>query len=355
MLENWRYNRALEACKKRPGPEPKNILLSEEYKTELALRSLGVNENTPPSEVSKVGRILIRPDLLINLRIPYAVEILGMPHSGKTTMINRYLEELWQRNERNNVALVEEGARSIEDEYGNLRFSDPFTYSLLGGTKTFINYVESIDKVSSGTRMIISDRGQIDRRVFRRALFQSGEVNPEIMVEEEGFMYGMENTPVQLGGIIMFMQRPHVTIKRGVTDNKEHPVSNMNFLPRLYEQYLRLHWEVSKGEIPYRLYACIDAEKSLEEVYERFKYAMDSALNLHQTLLTAFSQVFPHEFDKIKKLVNEGKFPESAAQKILSEKLGGRVKIVGGDDMESEDDILDRPFVEMIDKRKNKA
>jgi hypothetical protein len=355
MLENWRYNRALEACKKRPGPEPKSVLLSEEYKTQHVLENLGVKENVSPSEVDRVGRILMCPELLLNLRIPYAVEVLGMPHSGKTTMISRYLEELGQSDERNNVALVDEGARSIEDEYGNLRFSDPFTYSLLGGTQTFINYIESIRKASLGTRMIISDRGQIDRRVFRRALFQSGEVNPEIMVEEEEFIYGMENTPVQLGGIIMFIQRPYVSLERGATDNKDHPVSNMNFLPRLYEQYWRLHWEATQAKIPYRIYTCIDSEKGMDEVYGRFKYAVDSILNIHGTLLTAFAKAFPHEFDKIKKLVDEGKLQESAAQKILSEKLGGRVKIVGGDDMESEDDIFKRPFFEVMDLRKEKG
>jgi hypothetical protein len=208
-----------------------------------------------------VGKQLLRPDLYLNLRIPYAVEVLGMPHSGKTTMINRYLTELWQRNERNKVVLVKEGARSIEDKYGDLRYSDPFQYSLLGGTSTFMDYIEAVDNLNLGLRVIISDRGQVDRRAFRRALFQKGEVNPELMLDEEQFMLDMETTPVQIGGIVMFMQRPDVSLERSASEGRDHPVSNKDFLPRLYEQYWRLHWEISQANAPYRIYSCIDTEK----------------------------------------------------------------------------------------------
>jgi hypothetical protein len=128
---------------------------------------------------------------------------------------------------------------------------------------------------------------------------------------------------------------------------KQGPVANMDFLPRLYEQYWRLHWDILQGEVPYRIYTCIDAEKDSEEVYERFKYAMDNALNIHSIYLAALVKAFPEEFDRAKAEYDQSPQQQSHAQQVLGEKLGGkRVLIVGGDEMESEDEILEKPFIE---------
>lgn len=149
----------------------------------------------------------------------------------------------------------------------------------------------------------------------------------------------------------MLMVKPEESIRR-VGVKKIGPITNVDFLPRLYEQYWRLHWEILQGEFPYRVYTCIDAEKSEEEVYEMFKYAMDTALNIHSIYLAALAKAFPEEFDRVK--AEYGKKPQrqSHAQRVLGEKLGGKVLIVGGDDMESEDEILQKPFIEGLDLRK---
>jgi len=173
MLENWRYNRALEANGKQ-AEHNTDIFLEEEYRTQVALAYLGVREAESPSEVLKVGSLFLRPELIPGLRVPYAVEVLGMPHSGKSTAITRYLKELRGRNERNKVALVKEGAGAIKAKYKDLRELDPFAYSLLGGTATFKGYISALKNVNAGMRMAASDRGQIDRRIFRRSLFSRG-------------------------------------------------------------------------------------------------------------------------------------------------------------------------------------
>ena len=349
MLENWRYNRALEANAKQVEAGAKEILLDEEYRTQLALEYLGIREDTTPSEAPKVGSLLVRPDLMANLRVPYAVEVLGMPRAGKSTAINRYLKELWLRGERYKLAFVEEGPRKIEPDYGDLRYSDPFHYSLLGGTATFFGYIEALKNVNSGMRLVVSDRGQIDRRAFRRVLFGRGDVDPKVMEDEGEFMYDLENTPVQIGGVIMMMTRPEISFGRG----KPGPVANKDFLPRLYEQYWRLHGEILQGEVPYRIYACIDGEKDKEEVYERFKYAMDTALNIHEIYLAALAKAFPDEFSKAKAEQGKRGRRPSRAQRILGERLGGKkVLIVGGDEMESEEEVLDKSFIEGLDLRK---
>lgn len=85
MLENWRYNRALEGNKRYPDSSSRDIFLEQEYLTQVALDRLGVKGVTSPSEVSKVGSLFMAPESIPGLRVPYAVEVLGMPHSGKTT------------------------------------------------------------------------------------------------------------------------------------------------------------------------------------------------------------------------------------------------------------------------------
>ncbi len=343
MLENWRYNRALEGNKRYPGSGSRDIFLEQEYLTQVALDRLGVKDAASPSEVSKVGSLFMNPELIPSLRVPYAVEVLGMPGSGKSTMINRYLEELWSRNERNKIVLVNEGARTVKPYYGDLRYTDPFSYSLLGGTTTFDDYIASLKNINSGMKMIISDRGQIDRRVFRRVLFSRGDVAPAVMEDEDQFINGLENTPIQVGGIVMLMVRPEKTMERV---RKTGPVTNEDFLSRLFEQYWRLHWELLQGEIPYRIYTCIDAEEPEDKVYERFKYAMDTALNIHSIYSAALARAFPKEFDRAKTEIDKHPRRLSNAQRILSEKFGGKVLIVGGDDMEQEDEVLEKPFVE---------
>ena len=87
-------------------------------------------------------------------------------------------------------------------------------------------------------------------------------------------------------------------------------------------------------------------------MYERFKYTMDTALNIHSTHAMALSQAFPKEFDEALFLARSNPDRSSRTEKILSDRLGMRVKIVGGDDMESEEDLLNRQFLEGVKLRK---
>ena len=97
-------------------------------------------------------------------------------------------------------------------------------------------------------------------------------------------------------------------------------------------------------KFPTGFYTCINAEENEENVYERFKYALDTMLNIHTIYLTALTQVFPEEVDQVRESI---KAPQlTHAQKVLGEKLGGRVLVVGGDEMKSDEEILDKPFIE---------
>ncbi len=75
---------------------------------------------------------------------------------------------------------------------------------------------------------------------------------------------------------------------------------------------------------------------------------MDTALNLHNIYLDALAKAFPNEFDeafvKHKKKSNN----QNYAEIILGEKIGGKVLIVGGDNMASKEEIMDRQILEGI-------
>lgn len=352
MLDNPRFNAALSASNEHNHPNARQVQLDQQFLTQKALKELGVDFSTPPSRVPKADRILMIPEKIEELRRPYAVEVLGMPGSGKTTCINRYLEDLWGRQKRHQVAFVDEGARKVKEQYGDLRYSDPFAFHMMAGSTTFADYY--MEAIAQNPRMIVADRGQIDRRIFRRFLFTQGQVHPGIMEGEAQFIYGLENTPVQICGIICFLVRPEVTMQR---IGREGPVVNMKVLSQLYEQYLRLHNELINWDpqTPYRIYEMIDAEKSPESVYEQFRYVMDHCLNLPEIMLHALSKVAPDEFDKAKSEYDKSPTKGSThAERVMAQRLGVKsVHIVGGDEMESDEEILTKPFVEgVIPRRK---
>ena len=73
MLENDRYNRALKARSKHPESDSRDIFLDEEYRTQTARQQLGIKDNISASEVAHVGTLLMAPELIPNLRVPYAI------------------------------------------------------------------------------------------------------------------------------------------------------------------------------------------------------------------------------------------------------------------------------------------
>ena len=328
------------------------VFFDQEFLVQHALAHLGIALSDPPSQAYKVGRMFMRPDDIPGLRLPYAVEVLGMSGAGKTTMINRYLQELWRRKTRHKVYYVDEGARTIREREGQLRVEDPFLYSMMGGMATFGGYNQGLVESNTGVHMFIADRGQVDRRVFRRALFSQGHVSPKTMVQEEDFIYGLENTPIQIGGMVMLMVKPETAFSSRGNDGRVGPVRNMDFLPRLYEQYWRLHWEILEGKVPYRVYTCIDAEEDTEMVYERFRYAMDVTMNIHHTFTLAASLAWPDDFDRIWGEAKAEKSGMHPAEEYLSRKLGERVRIVGGDEMGDKGEILNRVVIEGVRARR---
>ena len=178
MLEQERYNRALTAHEKsrdhRLDPtftdwsdhNYLHYLLSVEYEHQQLTYGQQPRDKRSPADMEKIDTSILLPELIQYLRNPYTIEILGMPRAGKTTAIARYLQELWERGERSRVFHVKEGVRIVKEIAGDMRTTDPFSYTMIGG---LITLSESISAAKHGSEAILNDRGQIDRVAFLRA------------------------------------------------------------------------------------------------------------------------------------------------------------------------------------------
>lgn len=278
MLENSRYNRGLEANSVQKGAVARTLLLEEEYRTQLALERLHITGSPRPADVEGVGKQFIQSER-IGGQMPFAIEVLGMPRSGKTTLINRYVDEFDSGSNSMQVCLVPEGADAIKALYKNLRITQPFLYSVLAGASTYFGYKSVLDNIENQSCVLISDRGLVDRRVFRRTLFSSGDVGPSVFQNESQFMDVFEHTPLPVGGVILMMIQPEIVLERG----KEGPVNSLDFLYRLYEQYWRFHSEALYNTFEWKTYVCIDAQQPEETVYQAFKKAIDYTMLLYRS------------------------------------------------------------------------
>ena len=351
-LEHSRMLRAISGSNKFSGLKDLGIFYGQELRTQQALSDLGINITDSPEKAPKVDRIFMNIEGVESLRRPYAIEVMGPPGSGKTTVINKYLEYLWYQNKRHTVAYIEEGVRDLPKEANHIQASDPVFYSILGSLNTTYSYMSALKELPNNTYAFLTDRGFVEKRVWRRAYFSKGDVDPKPMATWEENIDQAEGTPIQVGAIIMLMMRPEFSMYARGNDGTPRRVRNMDLLPRLYEQYWRLHWEILNGQIPYRVYICINAERSLNEVYEEFSNAMDLALNMQEIYKSALAKAFPKEYGQALKQIKHTPKEPSYAKRILSKQLGGSVKIIGGDDMGSENDILKRPFIEVVRTRK---
>lgn len=239
-LENWRYKRALSASRDFRGREDLPVFLDQEYLTQMAIANLGTSLDLSPSAANKVGRILMRPEDISTLRLPFATEVLGPPGAGKSILINRYLSEAWRENRRHEIAFVTEGARTAKGIIPDTRITDPFAYSIASSTFTMIGQETSVLQINSGARVILADRGQIDQRVFRRALFTQGHVEPQLMEDEAELIANFENTPMQVGGIILLLIRPEMTYYSRGSDGSDHHVRNMGYVVEALRTILAL-------------------------------------------------------------------------------------------------------------------
>lgn len=275
MLESERYNRSLRTNSDISDPEFQDlqVFLDQEYITQFCLNKMGLTVNDSPNKLPRVNEIFTIDGLVGQRRSPYALEVLGMPRAGKSTSINKFLESLWTKGVRRRIHLIREGARTVSEEYEYLKNDDTFGFHMVAGQETFLSTMENILSFEDH-EVILYDRGTLDRRAFRRAMFFQGKVSTKITRTEKLWEYGFETPPFQIGGLIMCLIKPEVSLEREGVREKPGTVMNKEFLTLLYEQYMRLHYEIMSGSIITPAYTCIDMGCSEEEAYTKICDAM---------------------------------------------------------------------------------
>lgn len=256
MLDNGAYNRALMANaveRQTPGYDLQ-ALLEEEFITERALGELGVQQNSAPAEIPGINTLQGPFRKIDNLSFPFAIEVMGMPNCFKTTALDKFLISCWEDGNRGWFHHIPEGTELISDENKELKQQDPFLYSMLVGLGSWIASFQSIAKISE-FKMLLQDRGSFDRTVFRRALSQMGQVNPGITSTQDMWEYGLEHPAIPVGGVVLCLQRPEVSISRGSKMDRKK-------LQLLYTQYLRFYNEMCTEQRLVPSFIALDMETS---------------------------------------------------------------------------------------------
>jgi hypothetical protein len=295
-LENERYQRALWANAQERPAEKRNLqtFLEEEWFTQCVLDRVGITPETPISKIPKIDKLDYIQKWVDELPYDFVIEVAGMPMAGKETVINGGLESLWPRGTRNQIYYAGESARKMPEKYQRYKQEDPFLFTSLTETEFFLSSYKRIIDSASGQALevpVLSKRGVTDRIAFRRALFFEGEVNPWFMDNEWFWEYGFA-PPYRTGAVILCLVKPETSLEReekelGYPREKPGPVMNINFLNLLFEQYLRLHYELpqriyhhqlTRGPLP--IYIALNMEESKEECFEKFNRTMFQVFNL---------------------------------------------------------------------------
>lgn len=280
MIESWRYQRALRAnaLDREPPYQNLQVYLDQEHITQSALAKLGVGVEGLPKEIPEIDKVVLIPELIKNRSAPFIVEVMGMPQAGKSSSINHFLEQTWLTDQRGKIRLVQEGARTIPDEYQDFKDEDPFTFHLMAGNVTFTGLLGQVRDVGQFS-VLLQDRGMLDRRVFRRALFFRGKVHPGWMAEEAFWADGLETPMFPIGGLVMCLVTPETSLAREGPREKPGSVMNADFLKTLYEQYLRFHYEILSEQLLMPSYACLDMECEPEDRFRKFNNAIGQILS----------------------------------------------------------------------------
>lgn len=273
MLDNRAYNRALIAnsIERKTSGFDLQALLDEEYRTERALGELGVLQNSSPSELPGINNLQGPFRNIDNFSFPFAIELMGMPNCFKTTAMDKFLISSWEDGNRGLFHHIPEGTELITDENKELKQQDPFLYSMLVGLGSWIASFQSIAKINE-FKMLLQDRGSYDRTIFRRTLSQMGQVNPGITSTQDMWEYGLEHPAIPIGGVVLCLQRPDVSISRGSKMDREK-------LQLLYTQYLRFYNEMLTEQRLVPSFIALDMENPPDECIKSIQSAIKKIVN----------------------------------------------------------------------------
>jgi len=258
MLSHERYLQSLVGLE-RLGAEGFEVdertrqrLLVEQYATQTALARLGVCASDSPGCVPEINRLLLPDDYVEQERMSgVLIEVWGMPNSLKTTSL---------RNSSLRLPFIEMvGEFHYETEaFLDRHASYPEMHAVIKqyfqtGKRTeeiwkiFSDYRNTSEQKEHDYPIVVAERGRgPDQLAFDRANFLDGQMELEVFERLSDF----HSLPLEFSvsdiryGFINCMVTPEMSLMREGPRETSGRVMNNRFLPILYEQYLRLHYEM---------------------------------------------------------------------------------------------------------------
>ena len=282
-LENIRYMEAKLALLRLTNSgkpvhdrqENFDTLLAEHLKTQISLQFSGVGRLDQPSKLKDINRVFFPEGLKRDKSKPLAVHIIGMPRSGKTTLIEKVFGEISQQNP--SVQLLPEVASPIkrlsQERVTGLDYSQLVTSLVIAYTTEFHLYLKGIP-YGSVPEILLVDRGPIDILPFNKANFMYGRFDAQSFSSSTfNVNRGISNLNDFDNAVVMFLVSPKESLGREGPRESYGMVMHPRFLPVLYEQYLRFHRDLRGLSLPGLekpfAYACLDASGPTQEVTER--------------------------------------------------------------------------------------
>lgn len=190
----------------------------------------GINEDTPP----------------------IFVELLGTPKSGKTTLL-KSLQKLFNKND------MQIFTRRETAEYNPVE-KESKQYDLWMVLELFKNLSEDISNKHG--KIVIYDRGIIDRLTWLDKSFESGEISKEDLDKIKG-LYGLESIksgykPISLG----FLTSPELSVQRKGSVGRCVNPENLNAYNRIL---LEKQGEISNLSSSYSLIKTDNYQGRLED------------------------------------------------------------------------------------------
>ena len=290
-LENRRYGETKRAILRlaksgKPAHDKQqnfHTLLTEHLKTQVSLELSGVGRLDPPSKLKDINRVFFPKGLERDKSKPLAIHIIGMPRSGKTTLIEEVFGEISQ--EYPFVQLLPEVASPIkrlsEGRVTGLDYSQLVISLVIAYTTEFRLHLKGIPW--SVPEILLVDRGPIDILPFNRANFMYGRFDAQsFSLSTSNVNSGISSLNDFDNAVVMFLVSPEESLSREGPRESYGSVMSPTFLPVLYEQYLRFHRDLMGLSLPGLdkpfPYACLDASGPTEVVTEEATLLVDEMI-----------------------------------------------------------------------------
>jgi hypothetical protein len=239
MIENWRYQRAIQ-------PDPHKTLakrLDIEFLLQQRMKLLGISPELSPRELISIDE-LITKNADRRQKRPI-VEVLGMPRTGKTTVLKKISE-----------TPVVHNYQLISDTFHQMSSVDS------DGEKHIISYLNLCDQLPKNKKFII-ERGIIDKIIYSTVWSLYGKINVVSDITSSWIDRIKMSNDFSL--VILCLTKPETCQQRG----SKTPI---HILKSLYEQYLLLHFDILASErIPKYIALDLDEdniERNHQKLYE---------------------------------------------------------------------------------------